>query len=112
RQLPLWHRSCGPEARLQLQSRQALVSDNVSLTRLRDQVRRKIGWSGRWMSSFSCLIEGFLVSDLGKPVSDQLLIITLLVLARGVVLFGPKPKLVWPDRVGQNNVALIVETEF
>src|SRR6266705_3032808 len=99
RQLPLWRRSCGAEASLELQSRQALVGDNITLTRLINQILRKVRRSWSWLSSFSCLIKGLLVTDLGKPVSDQLLIITLLVLARRIVLFRPEPKLVRPNRV-------------
>src|SRR5439155_17883870 len=68
--------------------------------------------SGSRLSSFPRLVKGLLVTNLGKPVTDQLLIITLLVLARRIVLFRPEPKLVGTNRVRQYNVTFFVEPKL
>src|SRR6266704_5899576 len=107
-----WHRSCGAEANLQLQSSQTLIRNNVSPTRLLNKVCWKVWWAWRGPSLSSRLVKRLLVADFSKPVPDRLLVITLLRLPRRVVRLWPQSEFVRSNRISQHDVLLFVEAEF
>src|SRR6266566_10077026 len=102
----------GPRQGLQLQSSQTLIRNNVPSTRFLDQLRWQLR-KPRCRSSLSPrLVKSLLVTHLAQPVTDQLLIITLLSLPRRIFILWPESELVRSNRIRQDNILLLVKTKL
>src|SRR6266571_2289046 len=97
---------------LQFQLGQTLICLDVPLTSLGDQFRGEVRRPWRRQTRLSRLFQTLLVSYLGEPVPDELLVIAFLSLARGIVRLRPDPKLVRANGVSQENVLFFVKAEL
>src|SRR5207247_6937948 len=102
----------GPRQGLQLQSSQTLIRNNVPSTRFLDQLRWQLRRPRRRSSLSPRLVKSLLVTHLAQPVADHLLVVALLRLSGRELALRPEPELVRSNRIGQDNILLLVKTKL